>query len=213
MKNRIRALVPAVPIDSLIYIIRGQKVILDADLAAIYGVTTKALNQAVKRNPDRFPADFLFHLTSPEIRTLELNRSQFVTGSQRHRDPRYRPYAFTEHGAIMAANVLRSRQALQTSVFVVRAFIRTREVLTATAHLSQKLAELERKIAGHDGDIQQIVKTIRQLLSPPEPQRKPIGFHVREGRTTYRTARKLHRGFVQYFNAHGLGLMESTEWR
>ena len=198
------SLVPVVPVESVIRFIRGQKVILDADLAAIYGVETRTLNQAMKRNRERFPQDFVFQLTTEEAdghRSQSVtasqgqpragNRSQSVIGSQKHRDPRYLPYAFTEHGAIMAANVLRSRQALQMSVFVVRAFVRLREVLATNAHLAQKLAELERKVTGHDADIQQLFEAIRQLLTRPEPPRKQIGFQVRERRTVYRVIRKM----------------------
>lgn len=114
-------------VETVILTVRGQKVILDADLARIYGVATKALNQAVKRNADRFPPDFLIRLTETEaadtwsqIVTTSRNRSQIVTGSQKHRDPRFRPYAFTEHGAIMAATVLNSPEAVRMSVFIVR---------------------------------------------------------------------------------------------
>ena len=126
-------------VDSLIVEVRGQKVILDIDLARIYGVPTKALNQAVKRNAARFPEDFLFRLTAKDVEAL--NRSQIVTGSQKHRDPRFAPYAFTEHGAIMAANVLNSAQATQMSVFVARAFVKMRTALTNTRELARKLAE------------------------------------------------------------------------
>lgn len=123
---------------------RGQKVLLDSELAALYGVITKALNQAVKRNANRFPEDFMFRLTRAE--TLTVNRSQFVTGSthsQKHRDPRFPPYAFTEHGAIMAATVLNSPRAIEMSVFVVRAFVRVRAFLASNRELARRLAELE----------------------------------------------------------------------
>src|SRR4051812_44605564 len=122
-------IIPLERIEQAILHIRGEKVMLDSDLAAIYGVTTKALNQAVKRNLDRFPPDFVFRLSADEV--AELNRSQIVTGSQKHRDPRFPPYAFTEHGALMLANVLNSKRAAQTSVQVVRAFIRMRQVLAS----------------------------------------------------------------------------------
>ena len=119
---------PVENLDRLIYEIRGQKVMLDADLAVVYAVTTKRLNEAVKRNSERFPPDFMFQLNAQELAALTSqsatsNRSQFATGSQKHRDPRFRPWAFTEHGAIMAANVLNSPRATQMSVFVVRAFL------------------------------------------------------------------------------------------
>jgi hypothetical protein len=117
-------------VDRAILTIREQKVILDADLAAIYGIPTKALNQAVKRNLGRFPDDFLFKLAPGEV--AELNRSQIVTGSQKHRDPRSAPYAFTEHGALMAANLLNSPRAVAMSVYVIRAFVKMRQDLAAT---------------------------------------------------------------------------------
>ena len=183
MKHSKTSLVPAVPIETAVRVVRGQKVILDGDLAAIYGIETKVLNKAVKRNAERFPLDFMFRLTAQEVKNL---RFQIGTSSLSHGGRRYLPYAFTEHGAIMAANVLRSRQALQMSVFVVRAFVRLREMLSSNTQLAQKLAELERKVAGHDEDIQQIFKTIRQLLTQPEPARRQIGFHVRERRGVYR---------------------------
>ena len=127
--------------------------ILDSDLAKIYGVPTKALNQATKRNRERFPDDFMFRLTGNELEILRsqiatLNRSQFVTGSQKHRDPRALPYAFTEHGAVMEANVLNSERAVTMSVYVVRAFVKLREVLASSEELARKLDDLERKLTG-----------------------------------------------------------------
>ncbi len=165
---------PAEHIAQAILILRGQKVLLDADLAALYGVPTKALNQAVKRNSERFPEDFVFLLTRDE--TEALNRSRIVTGSQKHRDPRFPPYAFTEHGAIMAATVLNSSRAVEMSVYVVRAFVKLREMLTSNAALVQKLNELERKLQSHDQAIVGILKAIRGLMNPPAPKRRPIGF-------------------------------------
>src|SRR5574341_1960545 len=152
---------PVERIVSRILLVRGQKVMLDADLAGIYSVTTKALNQAVKRNLERFPSDFAFRLNAIEAENLKsqiatsishpldsnvdsINRSQIVTGSQKHRDPRAYPWVFTEHGALMAANVLRSKRAVQMSVHVVRAFVRLREMIAANKELSKKLDELER---------------------------------------------------------------------
>ncbi len=179
------------PVESFIQVIRGQRVILDADLAWVYGVTTKALNQAVRRNSRRFPSDFVFQLTREEN---EGHRSQIVTGSQKHRDPRYLPYAFAEYGALQAANVLKSGRAVQMGVFVVRAFVKMREALATHRELAAKLAELERNLAArldlHDSLITGIIKELHKLASPPEPTRKPIGFHVRERPATYRTTRK-----------------------
>ncbi len=172
-------------VESVIRSIRGERVILDADLARIYGVETKVLNQAVKRNREKFPPDFLLQLTSDEIVTL--NRSQIVTGSrQRHRDPRLRPFAFTEHGAIMAANVLNSPQAVQMSVFVVRVFIKMRSALTDTRELARKLASLEQELKArldtHELAIVEVLQRVMALLDPPPPPPEPVpkemGFHT-----------------------------------
>lgn len=191
---------PAVvaPIDSVIHIIRGKRVILDADLAEIYGVTTKRLNEQVKRNQERFPEDFMFQLTSAELRALHflggqdtaLNRSQIATGSnlrsqiatsRSHGGRRYHPYAFTEHGAVMAATVLNSERAVAMSLYVVRAFVKLRETLAETKELAQKLDELERKLTGrldsHEKAILKLFAQIKDLLKPPPPQpTKRIGF-------------------------------------
>jgi hypothetical protein len=177
MSKRTRtSLTSAVPdVDSLILELRGQKVLLDRNLAWIYGVPTKALNQAVKRNPDRFPDDFLFRLTRQE--STELNRSQIVTGSQKHRDPRFMPYAFTEHGAVMAANVLKSPRAIQMSVFVVRAFVKMRAALLDTRDLARKLAALETELKSrldtHEVAIVDILQRFMKMFEPvpasPEP--------------------------------------------
>lgn len=171
---RSRSTVAVSSITGVILVLRRQRIILDADLAALYGVTTKALNQAVKRNAARFPEDFLFRLTRIEIEAL--NRSQSVTGSQKHRDPRFPPFAFTEHGAIMAATVLNSPRAVETSLYVVRAFIRLRELLVANTALARKLEELERKYRHHDDAIAAILSAIRELTHPPVPRRRGIGF-------------------------------------
>ena len=162
-------------IEHHILVIRGHKVMLDADLAELYGVPTKRLNEQVKRNQDRFPEDFMFQLTRAEVE--EMNRSQFATGSQKHRDPRFPPFAFTEHGAIQAANVLSSPRAVEMGVHVVRAFVRMREVLAAHKELAHKLATLEQRIDSQDETIVEILAAIRQLMAPPEPtKRRPIGF-------------------------------------
>ena len=174
----------------LIHEIRGERVILDSDLARIYGVTTKRLNEQVKRNSERFPEDFMFQLTSEESRSLQhsrsqsanlsvlgsSNRSQIATGSEKHRDPRYLPYAFTEHGAIMAANVLNSKEAVRMSVFVVRAFAKLRAVLATHKELAGKLSELEHKVGTHDQAIVSIIATIRQLTEPAKQKARVIGF-------------------------------------
>jgi phage regulator Rha-like protein len=168
------AVIPVERIERAILSIRGEKVMLDSDLAELYGVETKVLNQAVKRNLDRFPADFMFQLTAIEV--FNLNRSQIVTGSQKHRDPRFPPYAFTEHGALMLANVLNSERAAQTSVQVVRAFVRLRQMLASNAELARKLAALENK---YDRQFKVVFDAIRRLMSRPEPKRREIGFHVK----------------------------------
>ena len=171
-------------IEPLIYFIRGQKVILDVDLARIYGVSTSVLNQAVKRNAFRFPLDFMFRVTRIEWKSTNL--SQFVTGSQRHRDPRKLPRAFTEHGAIMVANILKSRRAVKMSIFVVRAFMKMRVVLSAHKGLMGELKALEKKLTGrldiHEIAIVDVLKRMMELLEPPlsvpAPSKRQIGFHV-----------------------------------
>ena len=196
------------PIEHMIMTIRGQKVILDADLARIYGVPTKRLNEQVRRNTDRFPPDFAFPLTDQEVTNLksqfatssfDLNRSQFATGST-HGGRRKLPMVFTEHGAIMAANVLRSKQAIQMSVFVVRAFVRMRQILIAQKDLARKLAELEKELTArldvHETAINEMFRQIKRLLSPPsepEPPKKRIGFLVEEPKVPYRTKMKRKR--------------------
>jgi hypothetical protein len=165
---------PVEQIIQTIAILRGHRVLLDAELAALYGVTTKALNQAVKRNSARFPEDFIFRLSAQE--TEALNRSQIVTGSQKHRDPRFPPYAFTEHGAIMAASILNSPRAIEMSVYVVRAFVQLRELLASNTALARKLDELERKYKHHDVTIAAILSAIRELMNPPAQKGRGIGF-------------------------------------
>ena len=163
-------------IEPLIHEIHGQKVMLDSDLAALYGVPTKVLNQAIRRNLDRFPPDFRFQLTADEAEAL---RSQIVTlksGRGQHR--KYLPYAFTEHGAFMAASVLNSPRAVEVSVFVVRAFVKLRQLVLTHKDLAGKLDQLERKVGSHDEAIKQLVAAIRQLMAPPDPPKKEMGFHT-----------------------------------
>jgi hypothetical protein len=160
-------------VDSRIQLIRGQRVILDTDLAELYGVEVRQLNQQVKRNSRRFPDDFVFQLSAEDAANL---RSQNVISSSSHGGRRYLPSAFTEHGAIMAASILNSQRADEMSLFVVRAFIRMREVLAANQQIIAKLSELERKVEGHDSDIQDLIEAIRELMEPPPSTNRRIGF-------------------------------------
>ena len=166
----------AVPVESIarsILILRGQRVILDADLAALYGVTTGRLNEAVKRNAERFPEDFMFRLSAAEQAALI---SQIATSKPGRGGRRKLPWAFTEHGAIQAANVLNSRRAIAMGVHVVRAFVQLRELLSSNKELAQKLNELEHKLKNHDEAIAAMLSAIRELLHPPAPKRRAIGF-------------------------------------
>ena len=168
---RVKALAPPF-VDSRILTIRGERVMLDADLAAVYGVATKALNQAVRRNRERFPRDFRFRLTNAE-------RAEAVTNCDHLKGLRFatvRPWAFTEHGAIMAASVLSSPRAVEMSVFVVRAFLRMRALAGTYAQLATKLDALERQVAGHDTDLKQMFKALRALIEPARKPRRQIGF-------------------------------------
>jgi hypothetical protein len=170
--------VSAERIERLIFLIRGQRVILGADLAALYGVVTWRLNEQVKRNKVRFPGDFVFQLTAEEDKALT---SQFARSNPGRGGRRTLPYAFTEHGAIMAAMVLNSPLAVEMSVQVVRAFVRLREILASNKMLGEKLAELERKVASHDGHIRSLFEAIRQLMRQPAPSGRQIGFEVKSG--------------------------------
>jgi hypothetical protein len=163
------------PIETQIRLVRGQKILLDSDLAILYGVEVRALNQAVKRQEQRFPADFVFRLTAKENAVL---RSQNVISKNSSGGRRYLPYAFTEHGAIMAASVLNSPRAVEMSIFVVRAFVRLREALAAHKDLAAKLAELERRLETHDTEIEEIFEAIRLLMAPPEKPARQIGFRA-----------------------------------
>jgi hypothetical protein len=160
-----------------ILMLRGHKVLLDSDLAALYGVPTKRFNEQVKRNLDRFPIDFMFQITADELSAL---RSQIATSKPGRGGRRYAPYVFTEHGAMMAAMILNSPRAIEMSVYVVRAFVQLRELLISNQELAQQLKALEarmtRKFAAHDYAITDIIKTIRQLMNPPEPKKRSIGF-------------------------------------
>jgi hypothetical protein len=165
---------PLEHIGNRILLVRGHRILIDADLAALYGVQTRALNQAVKRNAERFPPDFMFRLSARE---LENWRSQSVISNPRAKmGLRRAPLAFTEHGALMAATVLDSARAVQASLYVVRAFVQLRRFLASNKDLARRLAEHEKKLNTHDQAIAGLVDTIRQLMAPAPPRRRPIGF-------------------------------------
>ena len=222
-RKKSSAIVPVERVRQVILLLRGQRVIIDADLARLYGVTIKRMKQQVRRNSDRFPEDFMFQLTWEEAESLRMqiasldvpadqtdSRSQIaslndpsiaqvpqlqgVTGISsrmqiaslnRGRNVKYRPFAFTEHGAIMAATVLNSPNAVKASLFVVRAFVQLRELLSTHRNLAEKLNELERKLQDHDGQILGIIEAIRELMNEPdEPPKPPIGFATELERRT-----------------------------
>ncbi len=162
-------------VESRILFLRHQRVILDKDLGELYGVPVRHLNQQIKRNQQRFPSDFMFQLTDKEHRVL---RSQIVISRKGSGGRRYAPYAFTEHGAIMAATVLNSKRAIQMSVFVVRAFVRLREMLSANRQFAAKMDELERRLETHDSAIQELIEAIKELMVPEEQLRGKIGFRL-----------------------------------
>jgi len=173
------AVVAVEAIAGRILTLRGQRVIVDADLATLYGVPTKRLNEQVRRNAERFPADFMFALDQEEWEALRSQFATLKTGRGQHR--KYLPYAFTEHGAIMAATVLNSPRAVEVSIYVVRAFVQLRELLAGHKELAKRLdqpeARMERKLLTHDQAIAGILDAIRQLMAPPPaPKKRPIGF-------------------------------------
>ena len=187
-----QTLVPVEAIAATIFTIRGQRVILDTELARLYGVSTSQFNQAVKRNLDRFPLDFMFQLTSEEHESL---RSQIVTikaGRGQHR--KYLPYAFTEHGALMAATILNSPKAVEVSVYVMRAFIQQRAMLASNAELALKMERIERRLitsvnllrehddtlTAHDSQIEALIEAINEIRTPPATPRRAIGFRAGE---------------------------------
>ena len=175
------AVVPYDGIEQHIMIIRDKRVMIDEDLALLYGVTTRRLNEQVKRNLVRFPEDFMFQLTAQEAASM---RSQSATASKRTIG--HRPFAFTEHGAIMAASVLSSPRAVEASVWVVRAFVKFREALATNRVLLKKLSELEAKVGTHDAELQLIIKALKGLMAEPEKKKKPIGFGAKDAKGRYR---------------------------
>ena len=171
--DKAREVILVEQIEPRILVIRGLKVILDSDLAELYGTTTRSLNQAVKRNAERFPSDFMFPLTAVEKGEVITNCDHLASLKFSSR----LPHAFTEHGAIMVAGVLNTPRAIEVSVFVVRAFVKLRQMLATHKELAHKLAELERKVEGHDDAIKTLVGAIRQLMTPPpQPKKGRIGF-------------------------------------
>lgn len=171
--SKTQAIVPAERIESRILLIRGHKVMLDSDLAALYGVPTKALVQAVSRNKERFPADFMFQLSPQEFKIL---RSRTVTSNAGRGGRRYAPYAFTEQGVAMLSSVLRSKRAILVNIQIMRAFVKLRKMLATRRALAHKLDELEKRIEGHDEEITAIFEAIRKLMEPPEKPSSRIGF-------------------------------------
>jgi hypothetical protein len=190
-----REIIPAARITQSIHFLRGQKVMLDSDLAALYGVTTAALNQAVRRNPARFPADFMFRLTEEEEEDLKCqigisNKgtrliSQFVISKRGRGGRRHQPYAFSEQGVAMLSSALNSARAVKVNIAIMRAFVKLRETLETNRELARKFAELEKRLGKHDDEIAAIIDAIRQLMAPPEKPRREIGFHVREKTPRY----------------------------
>src|SRR5256885_451409 len=177
-----RELIPVGRIAQSIHLLRCQKVMLDSDLATLYGVTTGNLNKAVARNRDRFPSDFCFRL-----RRAEANSLIFQFGISKSRGGRrHLPYGFTEQGVAMLSSVLNSDRAVKVNIAIMRAFVKLRETLESHRELAHKFAELQRRVGKHDDEIAAIIEAIRQLMAPPEKPRREIGFHVREKSPRYR---------------------------
>jgi hypothetical protein len=173
-------------IEQVVLLVRGQRVMLDRDLAALYGVMTGNLNKAVQRNPDRFPAEFMFQLTADEAEALRFHFGSLKRGQHF----KYLPQVFTQEGVAMLSSVLRSPRAVQVNIAIMRVFVRLRETLALHKELAHKLAELERKIEGHDTSIRSLFDAIRQLAAPPARPRREIGYHVKEASLPYRVKRK-----------------------
>jgi hypothetical protein len=173
--------IPVERIEKAILLVRGQKVILDKDLAVLYGVETRVLKQAVRRNRNRFPSDFMFELTKEENRSL---RSQNVI-LEPGRYSKYLPFAFTEQGVAMLSSVLNSERAIEVNIAIMRVFVRLREMMATHKELAFKLVELEERLEGHDEQIQNIFEAIRQLMTPPERPRRKIGFEAKEAPASY----------------------------
>jgi ORF6N domain len=181
MKNQ---LVPVEQIARTILLLRGEKVLLDSDLARLYGVTTGNLNKAVSRNRDRFPADFMFRLTAKEVQNLIFQFGISSWGGRRHL-----PFAFTEQGVAMLSSVLNSERAIKVNIAIMRAFVKLRQILETNQKLARKFAELEKQVGKHDQEIAAVIEAIRQLMAPPVKPPREIGFHARETAPRYRTRR------------------------
>jgi phage regulator Rha-like protein len=171
--------IPAERIESCIYLIRGQKIMLDSDLAELYGVETKVLKRAVRRNGERFPTDFMFPLNNQEVVRL---RCQNGTSKMKRGGSRYLPYAFTEQGVAMLSGVLTSPRAIRVNIEIMRAFVKLRKILTSHVELARELEALEKK---YDSQFKVVFEAIRQLMAPPEAPNKRIGFHLKEKRASY----------------------------
>ena len=170
-----KAIVPVGKIEQRILLIRGEKIIIDADLAEFYGVPTKRLNEQVKRNKARFPKDFMFRLSATEKAEVVANCDHL----SKLKFSKTLPYAFTEHGSIMAASVLNSKRAVEVSVYIVRAFVKIRRMIAEHKELSRRIVQIERHLAEHDDQIIELIKAIKQLLKPePPPKKRRIGFHA-----------------------------------
>src|SRR5919106_1136752 len=181
-------IIPAGHIALWIRCFRGQKVLIDSDLATLYGVTTGNLNKAVKRNMDRFPSDFMFQLEPEELAHLKFQFGIPSWGGRR----RSRPYVFTEQGIAMLSSVLNSDRAVKVNIAIMRAFVKLRQMLETNRELAQKFSELERRVGKHDKEISTIIEAIRQLMAQPEKPRREIGFHVREKAARYRARKAGH---------------------
>lgn len=177
-----KSIVTAEAIENKIYLVRGQKVMLDSDLAELYEVPTKVLVQAVKRNIKRFPRDFMFQITNQDVVGL---RSQIVTSRLEHGGRRYTPYAFTEHGIAMLSSVLNSDRAIEVNIQIIRAFVKLREMISSNKELAKRLDELEMK---YDSQFRAVFDAIRELMIPTEEDKRKIGFLAKENRASYRVS-------------------------
>ncbi len=186
MSTRMRKeIIPVEPVAQSIRWIRGQKVLLDSDSAALYGVTTGNLNKAVKRNGQRFPSDFMFRLSTQKMQNL-----RFQFGTSKWGGRRALPYVFTEQGIAKLSSVLNSERAIKVNIAIMRAFVKLRQILETNRGLAKKSSELEQRVGKHDEEIDAILEAIRQLMAPPDRPRREIGFHVREKAPRYRARKR-----------------------